>query len=216
METISLNGNINNFQAPDTQDNVLSEPTPMPEYIPDRKTESPVASNRLFSDASEKNRTTIIRKLRQYAKTFPLELEDLFSANGKLTNLQNMTMTELETLLSEVQYTISTARSANAIRSMFLGSVQISESIGPYMGLDLRGLAGVCSKSQDVLLTVDEIAIKYGNFIEIDPIHRLGVSMLQLIIAVDQHNKTTRPITVEASTNSDNISPETKAQFSDL
>ena len=152
METISLNGNINNFQAPDMQDNVKeSEPTPMPEYIPDRKTESPVAS---------KEKTTIIRKLRQYAKTFPLELEDLFSANGKLTNLQNMTMTELETLLSEVQYTISTARSANAIRSMFLGTVQISESIGPYMGLDLRGLAGVCSKSQDVLLTVDEIAIK--------------------------------------------------------
>ena len=212
METISLNGNINNFQAPDTtQDNVLPEPTPMPEYIPDRKTESPIAS---------KEKTTIIRKLRQYAKTFPTELEDLFSAetkNGKLTNLQNMTMTELETLLSEVQYTISTARSANAIRSMFLGSVQISESIGPYMGLDLRGLASVCQKSQDVLLTVDEIAIKYGNFIEIDPIHRLAASMLQLVIAVDQHNKRSRgPATVEASTNSDNVSPETKAQFSDL
>ena len=208
METISLNGNINNFQAPDTtQDNVLSEPTPMPEYIPDRKTESPGAS---------KEKTTIIRKLRQYVKSFPMELEDLFSANGKLTNLQNMTMEQLEMLLSEVQYTISTARSANAIRSMFLGSVQISESIGPYMGLDLRGLAGVCQKSQDVLLTVDEIAIKYGNFIEIDPIYRLSASMLQLIIAVDQHNKTTRPITVEASANSDNVSPETKAQFSDL
>ena len=165
METISLNGNINNFQAPDMQDNVKeSEPTPMPEYIPDRKTESPVASK-------EK---TIIRKLRQYHKTFAVELED-----HKLTNLQNMTMTELETLLSEVQYTISTARSANAIRSMFLGSVQISESIGPYMGLDLRGLASVCQKSQDVLLTVDEIAIKYGNFIEIDPVYRLSASMLQ-------------------------------------
>ena len=82
--------------------------------------------------------------------------------------------------------------------------------------MDLRGLVGVCQKSQDVLLTVDEIAIKYGNFIEIDPIHRLAASMLQLIIAVDQHNKTNRPVAVEASTNSDNVSPETKAQFSDL
>ena len=119
METISLNGNINNFQALDTtQDNVLPEPTPMPEYIPDRKTESPGASNRLFSEASEKNRTTIIRKLRQYHKTFPVELED-----HKLNNLQSMTMEQLEVLLSEVQYTISTARSANAIRSMFLGTV---------------------------------------------------------------------------------------------
>ena len=73
METISLNGNINNFQAPDTQDNVKeSEPTPMPEYVfspPDRKTESPVAS---------KEKTTVIRKLRQYAKTFPLELGLVF------------------------------------------------------------------------------------------------------------------------------------------
>ena len=207
METISLTGNINNF-SPDNvqvdQENLQENQHDTPSIdIP--ALPEPVRNERSLS----KDSIITIRKLRQYAKTFPAEL-----AEHDLSNLQSKSQEELQALLTEVQYTVSSARSAHACRSMFLGTVQIGESIGPYIGMDLRGLAGVCSKSQDVLLTVDEIAIKYGNCIEIDPIHRLAASMIQLIIAVDTHNKSVRPL--PTTQEKQEVSPETRESFKDL
>ena len=57
------------------------------------------------------------------------------------------------------------------------------------VGFKLAGLANVASQSQDLLETVDEVAIAHEQVLYVDPIHRLALSVMQLALTVDSHNR---------------------------
>ena len=63
------------------------------------------------------------------------------------------------------------------------------EAAGPLLGLQLGGLANVAASSEDLLSTVDEVAVKYESSLYVDPIARLGLAVMQLALAVDSHNR---------------------------
>ena len=78
------------------------------------------------------------------------------------------------------------------LRSLFVGSLVGLEAVGQYAGLELKGLSNVAAQSEDLLLTVDECAIKYESVIQIDPLARLAIGVGQLCLAIDAHNRRQR------------------------
>jgi hypothetical protein len=72
---------------------------------------------------------------------------------------------------------------------MFIAGLQAGELAGPLVGLELQGLANVAASSEDLLLTVDECAVKYEKILYVDPVARLGLAVVQLALAVDSHNR---------------------------
>ncbi len=65
-----------------------------------------------------------------------------------------MPLEALRDLGQDVEFLVGTRRSAKAVRGMFLGSLQGVETAGPYLGLQLNGLASVAASSEDLLSTV--------------------------------------------------------------
>ena len=129
-------------------------------------------------------RRVLIRKVGRYRALFPTEVVDV-----DLSNLGARPLEALRDLARDVEFLVSTRRSAKAVRSMFIGGVQVLETGGPYVGLELQGLAGVVSQSQELLETVDEAAVKYESCCEVDPVARIFLQLTQLIMVVDSHNK---------------------------
>ena len=68
---------------------------------------------------------------------------------------------------------------------------------GPILGLELQGLAGFASRSEDLMQTVDEVGVKYmyGDQLYVDPLIRLSMGMMQLATAVDAHNRAAKSAT---------------------
>ena len=126
----------------------------------------------------------------------------------------------------DVEFLVGTRRSAKAVRNLFIGGIQGVEAAGPFLGLELRGLANIAAASEDLLSTVDEVGVKYESSLYVDPIARLGLAVVQLALAVDSHNRRA-PTHAQAAppaqalpaqaatapTRPDNILP---AEFSDL
>jgi hypothetical protein len=135
--------------------------------------------------AQEKARkNSLIRKISQYKSIFGAELVEL-----DLRNLYMRSLDELEELGDTVEFLVSTRRSVKAAQAMFLGGVNVCELMAPKIGMDLTGLTVLTAKSSEILETVTEVSIKYSENIQVDPIHRLGLHMIQLALAVNDHNK---------------------------
>ena len=110
-------------------------------------------------------------------------------ADIQTTGLDSMALEALRDLGQDVEFLVGTRRSAKAVRGLFIGSLQGVEAAGPLLGLQLGGLANVAASSEDLLSTVDEVAVKYESSLYVDPIARLGLAVIQLALAVDSHNR---------------------------
>ena len=137
-----------------------------------------------LSVEDKEERRQLIRKVGRYRALFPKELEDI-----QTTGLDSMPLEALRDLEQDVSFLIGTRRSAKAVRGLFIGSLQGVEAAGPLLGLQLGGLANVAASSEDLLSTVDEVAVKYESSLYVDPIARLGLAVIQLALAVDSHNR---------------------------
>jgi hypothetical protein len=60
-------------------------------------------------------------------------------------------------------------------------------------------LTATAAASQDLLRTIDEIALRYEAIARLDPVHRLGLSLAQLVLAVDRANRAAAVATGAAS-----------------
>jgi len=177
---------------------------------------------RQLSPEEKEERRQLIRKVGRYRALFPKELEDIQTGG-----LDSMTIEQLRDLGQDVEFLVGTRRSAKAVRGLFIGGIQGVEAAGPLLGLELRGLANVAASSEDLLSTVDEVAVKYESSLYVDPVARLGLAVVQLALAVDSHNRRapvsaptpnpapTQPAPAQPAqqTRSDNIAA---AEFSDL
>ena len=132
-------------------------------------------------------RRQLLRKIARYRALFPAEISDI-----NVSNLDSLSLEKLRGLEQDVSFLVATRRSAKACRSLFIGSLQAVEAIGPYAGLEFKGLSNVAASSEDLLMTCDEAAIRYESMIEIDPLARLAIGVAQLCVAIDSHNKRQR------------------------
>ena len=102
-----------------------------------------------------------------------------------------MPLASLRDLATDVQFLIGTRRSAKDVRGLFLGGLQALEMTGPgpMVGFKLQSLANVAANSQDLLETVNEVGIAHEKSLYVDPVARLALSVMQLAVAVDSHNR---------------------------
>ena len=146
--------------------------------------DEPVRFHEVLSNEDKEERRQLIRKIGRYRALFARELEDIHTGG-----LDQMPLDALRDLGRDVEFLVGTRRSAKAVRGMFIGGLQAGEVAGPFVGLDLTGLANVAAASEDLLQTVDEVAIKYESQLYVDPVARLGLAVAQLAFAVDAHNR---------------------------
>ena len=174
-----------------------------------------------LSPEDKETRRQLIRKVGRYRALFPKELEDIAT-----TGLDSMALEALRDLGQDVELLVGTRRSGKAVRGLFIGGLQAVETAGPLLGLELRGLANVAASSEDLLSTVDEVAVKHEGSLYIDPVARLALAVVQLALAVHSHNRRaptpvppaqalpSQPVTsTTAPTRPDNLAA---AEFSDL
>ena len=137
-----------------------------------------------LTPAEKETRRQLIRKISRYRAIFGKELTDITT-----TGLDTMPLAALQDLATDVEFLVGTRRSAKAVRGLFLGGLQGLEMAGPLIGFRLQGLANVAAASEDLLTTVDEVAVKYESQLYVDPVARLALGIMQLAVAVDSHNR---------------------------
>ena len=169
--------------------------------------DEPVRFHEVLSNEDKEERRQLIRKIGRYRALFAKELEDIHTGG-----LDQMPLDALRDLGRDVEFLVGTRRSAKAVRGMFIGGLQAGEVAGPFVGLDLTGLANVAAASEDLLQTVDEVAIKYESQLYVDPVARLGLAVAQLAFAVDAHNRRKKETVVPAAAATQGTNPAVPAE----
>ena len=155
------------------------------ETFPDEQ-EFPVEEPQPMTPAEKDEARVLKRRIGKYKSLFPQETVDFDQG----TSLDSLSIDELRDKAKDVEYVVATRRSSKAIRGLFLGGLASTELVaGPILGLELQGLAGFASRSEDLMQTVDEVGVKYGDQLYVDPLIRLSMGMMQLAMAVDAHNR---------------------------
>ena len=158
--------------------------TTFPDSFPGDAEESAEVAQQMTPQEKDEARV-LKRRIGKYKSLFPQETVDF-----DLGTLDTLSIDEIRDRAKDVEYVVSTRRSSKAIRGLFLGGLASTELIaGPVLGLELQGLAGFASRSEDLMQTVDEVGVKYGDQLYVDPLIRLSMGMMQLCMAVDAHNR---------------------------
>jgi len=185
MEEIKLEGSPAQLLAAEDADD--DEPVSIhepPEGDDEDAPEEAAQTPEELTPAEKEDRRQLIRKIGRYKAIFGKELTDV-----KTTGLDSMPLASLKDLATDCEFLVGCRRSSKAIRGLFLGGLQGLEMVGPMVGFKLAGLANVASQSQDLLETVDEVAIAHEKALYVDPVARLALSVMQLAVAVDAHNR---------------------------
>jgi hypothetical protein len=188
VEEISLAGSALGGSPPPLE-NEADDSREDPEGAPDEAREAAP-----LSPVEEEARRVLLRRIQRYSAVFPDEV-----AGYDLSQLSTMSPAELERTLEDVVFLVESRRTTAQARGIFLAGLSLGEASGPYIGLKLSGphsLTATAANSTDILRTVDEIALKYESIARIDPVHRLGLSLAQLALAVDRANRAADKATV--------------------
>ena len=138
-----------------------------------------------MSPADRDEARVLKRRVGKYRSLFPAETQDL---DLDPRSMDAISIDELRERAKDVEYIVSTRRSSKAVRGMFLGGLASVELVGPALGLRLENLSTFASRSEDLLMTVDECGVKYGDQLYVDPAIRLAMAVVQLSLAVNEHN----------------------------
>ena len=162
------------------------------ETFPDEQ-EFPVEEPQPMTPAEKDEARVLKRRIGKYKSLFPQETADFDQGT-----LDTLSIDELRDKAKDVEYVVATRRSSKAIRGLFLGGLASTELVaGPILGLELQGLAGFASRSEDLMQTVDEVGVKYGDQLYVDPLIRLSMGMMQLAMAVDAHNRAAKTPSID-------------------
>ena len=138
-----------------------------------------------LSEADKLERRATLRRISKYRALFGTECADL---DLEPRSLDALLLEDLRDRARDTEFLVSTRRSAAAARGMFLGALAAGEVVGPIVGLNLTNLATFASRSEELLLCVDECAIKYDTMVAVDPAVRLCLSVCQLCLVVSEYN----------------------------
>jgi hypothetical protein len=169
----------------------IAEPLPEFSDIPEYDTHDfeEVANNKteetLMSPEDLEERRKLLRKMHNYQRMFKDEVKDL-----PLSDAPNMSLTNLRNLADDTEFMVATRKSSQASRTIFLSACTITEGLTKPIGIKLNGLTNVCAGNEELLSTIDELAIKYESDMCMAVEHRFMLQMGQLCFAIHSHNKT--------------------------
>jgi hypothetical protein len=147
-----------------------------------------------LSSEEQIERRKLLRKIHRYSSLFKNEVKDM-----PLENAPTLPLTQLRVLSEDVEFMVATRKSSQASRTLFLSSCTVAETISKPFGLKLTGLTNVCAANEELLSTVDELAVKYESNMMVSVEQRLMLQMGQLCIAIHRHNSSTAEVETETS-----------------
>jgi hypothetical protein len=133
------------------------------------------------------DKSKLIKKITSYKALFPDDLKNI-----KCSNLDNLSQEKLQDKLITVQSLVESRKSLNSTRSVFLVGLNQFENFDYVFNLKLNGLTYTASQNEELMLCVDEVAIKYVNDYfggSSDPFIRLLFGLSGLVFAIDAKNK---------------------------
>ena len=190
--------------------------------VPERLREDP-GELEIESTEDRAERQTLSVRLGRYRDAFPRETEG-FKLSRK--HLQRKSLAALRELADDVKHQVGTRRTGEQFKGLFLAGVNVAEVALPMVGMEVAGLTNIISQNDDILKTVDEIAISRDAAVYIAPEMRLAGAVLQIILALDTHNKNkappeSTPVARERAAEAqwvraDNVAAAPPAEFDDL
>ena len=105
-----------------------------------------------------------------------------------MDHLKELTTEELKNMVEEVRVQVAIAGSGNFVQNAVGGVATVVENVGPFVGLDLTGLAQACEASEDLKETAVECYLEYG-FTYVSPQKRLLINFLNILKTVHNYNR---------------------------
>ena len=108
---------------------------------------------------------------------------------GASLNLTHHPVSAIRELADDVKHQVGTRRTGEQMKGLFLAGVNVAEIALPMVGMEVQGRTNIISQNDDILKTVDEIAIARDAAVYVAPEMRLAGAVVQIILALDTHNK---------------------------
>ena len=153
--------------------------------VPERLREDP-GELEIESTEDRAERQTLCVRLGRYRNSFPQETEG-FKLSRK--HLARKSLAALRELADDVKHQVGTRRTGEQMKGLFLAGVNVAEIALPMVGMEVQGLTNIISQNDDILKTVDEIAIARDAAVYVAPEMRLAGAVLQICLALDTHNR---------------------------
>lgn len=183
-----------------TPDIPIPAPTEAPELVP-----PPTAKP---GPAFNPEKIKLINAIKNYEKRW-----DYLTQHDR-QELEQLDVEKLKLLLNEHQFNVSSTNSSQISRDGFFLASNIVEYVGcRFTPLKLQGLTAVLSSNQHVLDTIDEVSMKYGSLLHVEPEYRL--CYLVLATALGVHNANSQKTVIEDHFKSP-VKQETVEKFNDL
>jgi hypothetical protein len=150
----------------------------------------------------------LINAIKNYEKRWD------YLAQHERQELEQLDVEALKLLLQEHQFNVSSTNSSQVSRDGFFMASNIVEYMGcRFTPLKLQGLTSVLASNQHVLDTIDEVSMKYGSLLHVEPEYRL--CYLVMAAALGVHNANSQKMIIEDHFKN-TVNPETIQKFSDL
>ena len=196
---------------PNTQVEVIDLSSPqVPPPLASSNNSDPIASvvPNPVKPTFSPDKLRLIHAIKQYEQRWA------FLSQHDPNELNGMDKEALDVILKEHQYNVSTHNSGKMGRETFIIGAHMVEYIGTrFTPLKLQGLTAVLASNQTVMDTVDELQMKYGSLVNVEPEYRLGYLVLTCVVAV--HTKNSQAAVFEQHFNAP-VPNEISEKFKDL
>jgi len=146
--------------------------------------EKPIPSIDKNNIELHQNKMIIIK----YAGEFSKELEPIFGDRLTLSNLDLLSAEQIKKLLEDIKVTVGSVNSGSMIPVAYYSMIDLTEKLGPSLGLKLNGLRLVLERNENLVRSLRELELQYGQYVYISVENRILLYTLQSIMHVNQIN----------------------------
>ncbi len=149
-------------------------------------------------------------KIFQYRELFP---KQLLVYDYKFADFDSMSIAEIQELLIEIQFAVSSRNSAGFTKQIYFSGVQLTERFGTMLNFQLQGLENALQQSQEVHDCLNELSLKYEDMMFMPPEMRLLHCTLQTALALHKVNSSNNTIKEVLSTR---LAEDVQKKYEDL
>jgi hypothetical protein len=202
-------GHFNRIPAPELLDpNKSQEKASVPQAQAQAQAATPVKAESKPVYTFEGERLKLINAIKSYERRWA------FLVQTDMEVLKTMDIESLNNLLKEHQFNVAHHNSSQINREAFFLGTSVVEYVGcRFTNLKLQGLASTMASNQAIIDCVDELSMKYGAMVHIEPEYRLCYLTLITILAV--HNANSQKEMIKDHFQNE-VSPELVNKYKDL
>jgi hypothetical protein len=127
----------------------------------------------------------IKNKILRYQCLFP---KHLIAFQYKMENLEDLSIDQLKSLLTELEVIVNCQNSAGMTKMVYFEGLRIVEKVSPIFGLKLQGLQAALTDNENVINCLHELQLKYESDSFMAPELRLGYCTLSAILSLHKIN----------------------------